>query len=194
MSQQIRGKGCHLIFPFCLKNRNLVEDVEILLPVKFRWIPISGFEDEVENGSANQWPGRPSCFSGRPEKHKLGKGRCDLATRQVSLNSNQRFWRRSPKCLSQSEARVVILVFPIDPKNTNLVEDIVILLPVKFRWIPFRGFREEVERTDDGQRVITIVHLRFRFRCTKNRNNLFQQKFILSNLVSLPFLWHIPVF
>ena len=36
MSQPIRGQGGHLVFPFGLKNTNLVEDVEILLPVKFR--------------------------------------------------------------------------------------------------------------------------------------------------------------
>ena len=34
------------------------------------------------------------------------------------------------------------LVFSIRPKNTNLVEDIKILLPVKLHWIPFSGFRE----------------------------------------------------
>ena len=31
------------------------------------------------------------------------------------------------------------------PENTNFVEDIEILLPVKFRWIPFSSFRGEVE-------------------------------------------------
>ena len=31
--------------------------------------------------------------------------------------------------------------FLIGPKNTNLVEDIEILLPVKFHWIPLSGFR-----------------------------------------------------
>ena len=50
--------------PFCIligpKNTNLIEDVEILLPVKFRWIPLSSFREEVENVSANQRPGRPS--------------------------------------------------------------------------------------------------------------------------------------
>ena len=159
----------------------------------FRSILFSGFRGEVENVSANQRPGRPSCFPDRPEKHKLGRGRWDLASCQVSLNSVQRFQRRSRKCLSQSEARAAILffrsaqktqtwqralrscflssvvefylvvleekskmyqpimgqgghlVFPIGPKNTNLVEDIEILLPVKFRWIPFSGFRGEAE-------------------------------------------------
>ena len=35
MSQPIRGQGGHLIFPIGPKNTNLVEDVEILLHVKF---------------------------------------------------------------------------------------------------------------------------------------------------------------
>ena len=53
MSQTIRGQGGHLVFPIGPKNTNLVEDVEILLPVKFRWIPFSSFRGEVENVSAN---------------------------------------------------------------------------------------------------------------------------------------------
>ena len=100
MSQPIRGQGGHLVFPNGPKNTNLVEGFEILLPIKFRWIPFSIFRGEVENVSANQRPGRPSCFSDRPEKHKLGRGRWDLASCQVSLNSVQRFQRRSRKCES----------------------------------------------------------------------------------------------
>ena len=128
MSQPIRGQGGHLVFPIGPKNTNLEEDVKILLPVKLRWFPFSGFRGEVQNVSANQrpgrpswfsdrpkntnlvedvkillpvklrWilfsgfrgevqnvsanqrPGRPSCFSDRPEKHKLGRGRWDLAS------------------------------------------------------------------------------------------------------------------
>ena len=75
MSQPIRGKGGHLVFPMGPKNTNLVEDFEILLPVKFHSILLSGFRGEVENVSANQRQGRPSCFSNGPEKHKLGRGR-----------------------------------------------------------------------------------------------------------------------
>ena len=44
-------------------------------------------------------------FSDRPEKHKPGRGRLDLDSCQVSLNSIQLFQRRSRKYLSQSEAR-----------------------------------------------------------------------------------------
>ena len=49
MSQPIRGQGGHLVFPIDPKNTNLVEDVEILLPVKFRQILFIGFRGEVEN-------------------------------------------------------------------------------------------------------------------------------------------------
>ena len=139
-SARAAGHFCFLIGP---KNTNLVEEFEILLPVKFRWIPFRGFRQEVENVLANQRPGRPSYFSDRPEKHKLGRGHWGLASCQVLLNSIQQFQRRSWKCLSQSEARAV--VFRIGLKNTNLVEDVEILLPAKFCWIPFSGFRGEIE-------------------------------------------------
>ena len=136
------------------KNTNLVEDIEILLPVKFRSIPFNGFRGEVENVSANRspGPGPPSYFPDRQvKKHKLDRGHWGLASCRVSLNSDQRFQRRSPKCLSQSEARAAILFFRSARKNTNLVEDVEILLP-EFRWIPFSGFREEVENVSANQR------------------------------------------
>ena len=41
---------------------------------------------------------------------------------------------------------------PIGPINKNLVEDIGILLPVKFRWIPLIGFKGEVENVPPNQR------------------------------------------
>ena len=69
MSPQIRGQGGHLGFPISLKITNLVEDMEILLPVKFHKIPFRGFRVEVKNVSANQRPGQPSCYSDRPEKN-----------------------------------------------------------------------------------------------------------------------------
>ena len=36
MSQPISGHGGHLVFPIGSKNTKLVEDIEILLSVKFR--------------------------------------------------------------------------------------------------------------------------------------------------------------
>ena len=86
------------------------------------------------------------------QKHKLGRGRWDLASCQVLLNSVLQFQRKSRKCLSQSEARAAI--FSNRPKNTNLVEDVEILIPVKFCWIPnfeFSGFRGEVENVSANQ-------------------------------------------
>ena len=106
------GQGRHFCLLIGPNNINSEEDVEILLLVKFRWIPFSGFRGEVENVSANQRPGRPSCFfSDRPEKHKLGRGCWDLASCQVLLNSVQRFQRKSRKCLSQSEDRAAIFFY-----------------------------------------------------------------------------------
>ena len=119
ISQPIRGQGGHLVFQIGPKNKNLVEDVKSLLHVKFRWIPFSDFREEVEKVSANQRPWRPSCFSDRPEKHKLGRGHWDLASCQVSLNSVQRFQRRSRKCLNQSEARAAIF-FSYRPEKHKL--------------------------------------------------------------------------
>ena len=75
MSQPIRGQGRHFVFPISPKNTNLIEVVEILLPVKFHQIPFIGFRGKVENVSANQKSRRPSCFSDQPKKHKLGRGR-----------------------------------------------------------------------------------------------------------------------
>ena len=86
----------------------------------------------MENVSANQRPGPPSCFSDCPKKHKLGRGHLDLASCQVSLNSVERCQRRSQKCLNQSDPQAAILFFSDRPANTKLVEDVEILLPVKF--------------------------------------------------------------
>ena len=60
---------------------------------------------------------------------------------------------RTQKCLSQSWASAVIFFLPIGPKNTDLVKDVKILLPVKFCRILFSGFREEVEKVSANQRL-----------------------------------------
>ena len=87
MCPPYKDQGGNLVFPIGPKNTNLVEDVEIMLCDKFRWILFSGFREEDENVSANQRPGQSSCFSDRHEKHKLGRRRWDHAFCQVSLNS-----------------------------------------------------------------------------------------------------------
>ena len=59
--------------------------------------------------------------------------------------TNKRYW---PRC------RLLFFVFLIGPKNTNLVENVEIMLPVKFCWIPFSGSEEKLKmwkNNDDGQ-------------------------------------------
>ena len=88
---------------------------------------------------------------GWPNKHKLGRGCWNLAVCQVSFNSVQRF-QRSRKFLARPiRGRGRHLVFPIGPKNTNLVEDIEFLLHVKFYQIPISRFRK-VENVSANQR------------------------------------------
>ena len=53
MSLPIRSQGGHLVFPIGLKNTHLVEDIEFLLPVKFRLIPFGSFREEVEKLTTN---------------------------------------------------------------------------------------------------------------------------------------------
>ena len=54
--------GRQFLFTHRPENTNLVEDIEILLSVKFHWILFSGFRGEFENVSANQMLIRPSYF------------------------------------------------------------------------------------------------------------------------------------
>ena len=154
MFQPIRSQGGHLVFPIGPKNTNLVEDVEILLPVKFRWLLPCDIKGKVKNVSANQKLGRPSCFSDLLEQNLVDDIEILLPVKfrwipfngfrgeVENVSANHRPGRQS--CF-----------FSLGPKNTNLVEDVNILLFVKFRWIPFSGFRGEVEnvkrRTTDGQ-------------------------------------------
>ena len=134
-----------------LKDTNLVEDVDILLPVKFHWIPFSGYRGEVKNVSANQRPGPPSCFSNRPVKHNLGRWHWDLVSCQVSLNSFQRF-QRVRKMSQPIRGQGSHLIFLVSLKNTNLVEEVETLLSVKFCWILLSGCRGEVENVSANQR------------------------------------------
>ena len=99
-------------------------------------------------------------FSDRLEKHKHCRGRWDLASGQVSLNSFLRFQRRSRKCeklttTDDGQRTITIvhvslrlrcnknvsanqkpgdhLVFPIDTKNTKLLRSCFLASFVEFR-------------------------------------------------------------
>ena len=113
--------------------------------------------------------GRLFCFSDRPGKLKIGRKRWDLASCQVLLNSeflSAVSWEES-KMYQPLRGRGDNFVFLIGPKNTDLVEDVEILLPVRFRWIPFSGFREEVENVSAIRCRATILF----FRSARNTQN-----------------------
>ena len=182
MSRQIRGQGGHLVFPIGPKNTNLVEDIEILFPVKFRWIPYSVFRAEVRYVSANQRPGRPSCFfSTNPKNTNLVEDIEILLPAKFRLIPFNGF-RGEVEILSQSEARAAILFFPIRPKTqiwkrmlsscflSSFIEFCSVVSEEKSKMWKVNDRRQRDDRrTDDGQRVITIVHLSLRLSCTYKR-------------------------
>ena len=123
MSLPIRGQFGHLGFPIGSKDTNVVEDVAILLLVKFRLILFSGCREEVENVSANQRPGRPSWYSERPKTHTWYKPWlttfmscflssfvefCSVAEKRWEMSINQRPVRSS--------------CFPTGSRDTNFVD------------------------------------------------------------------------
>ena len=152
MSQKIRRQRGHLVFLVGTKKlqtwKRTLRSCFLSSFVAFRSV-VS--EEKSEMSQQIRYQNGHLVFQSRSEKHKHGRGRCDLEFHQVSLNSVQRFQGRCRKCLSQSEARGH-LVFPIGRKK-NLVEDVGMLLPVKYRWIPFSGFRGEVENVSTYQRL-----------------------------------------
>ena len=80
-------------------------------------------------------PGRPFCFSDRPEKHKrmiscILSGFVEFRSAVSEVSAKQRPGRPS--------------WFFISPKNTNWVEDVKILLPVKFHFIPFSSVKSKM--------------------------------------------------
>ena len=149
MSQPIRGQGGHIVFAIGPNNTNLVEDVS---SCQVSLNSVQQFQRRSRKCLSQSEARAAILFFRSAWKTQLCRGHWDLASCQVSLNSVQRF-QRSRKCLSQSEARAAIFFFPTGPKNTNLVEDVEILLPVKFCWILFIGFREEVENVSANQRL-----------------------------------------
>ena len=100
-----------------LTNTNLVEDVDILLSVNFRWISLSGLRGETNHN--------------------------------VSANHKQLWSSFFP--VGPKNTRVAIFVYWSSLKNTNLVEDVKILHPVKFHCILFSGFRGEIENVSANQ-------------------------------------------
>ena len=95
MSQPIGARDGHLVFQIVSKNTNLVEDIEILLPVKFRWILLSGFRGEVKNVKVND--GRTD---GRRTMYAFGSG---------ALKINVNFSVSWPVVLSSKHVSIILL-------------------------------------------------------------------------------------
>ena len=79
--------------------------------------------------------------------------------------------------------QAVILLYQIGPKNTHLVEDVEIVLAVKFS-----GFRrsrkcEKLTTDHDGKLMITKVYLSLRLRCT-NKNGYYSENKLIEGYVT----------
>ena len=116
----------------------MVEDVDVLLHVKFRWILFSGIEAKMMPKLYLLIRGHDGHigYPIRPKKIEF----CSAIAEKKSIMS---------KPIRDQDG---YLCFPIGPKNTNLVENVEILLPVKFRLILFCGCREEVENVSTNQK------------------------------------------
>ena len=130
ISQPIRGQGCHLVFPIGPKNTNLVEDVEILLPVHFCWI----LSREVKNVSANQRLGGHLVYLNSPKNTNLVEDIEILLPIEIRGLGGH-------------------FVFPIGPKNTNLVEDVEI--PSIF--VEFCSEKSNMSRPIGGRVAILFI-------------------------------------
>ena len=137
--------------PIGLKNTNLSEDIAILLPVNCRWIPFSSFKEEVEN----QRPGRSSCFSDRPKKSNYDE---DVTSWFLSsfIVFRSAVSEEKSKMPQQIRGQADHLVFLILPRNTHWIEDVEILLTVKFRWILLSSFGREMDRVMAKTRILAM--------------------------------------
>ena len=126
----------HLSVPSLMKIKQEWQHSEECM-CRLRNIAMRDYPESVTTGQTDgqtdtgkSYPYVPLCFAG-------DKQEAQRATYRAPEYNVPPFWRTS---------QGGHLVFPIGPKNTNFVEDVEILLPVKFRWILFSGFRAEVEK------------------------------------------------
>ena len=114
-----------------------------------------------------------------PEKHKLGRGPWDLASCQVSLNSVQRF-RGEVENISANQRPGRPSWFSVRPEKHKIGSGRFDLASCKVSLSSVQRFQRRSRKceklttdgqtdgrtTDDGQRVITVVHLSLRRRFT----------------------------
>ena len=131
-----------------LENTNLLVGVEILLPVKSRWIPFSRFRVHTSNNVISQSEIRMSAIlffrSARKCFHIHGTGRWDLCCpvkfRWMTLSavSEKSVW----KCPRSVIGKGGHLVFSHRPEK-HIFDYTALRSSVsgKVRWIPLSGFR-----------------------------------------------------
>ena len=125
------GQGGHLVFPIGLQKHKLGRGCWDLASCQVSLNSVQRFQRRSRKCLSQSEARVAILFFRSAQRTQLGRGRWNLASCQVLLNSVQRFQRRSRKCLNQLEARAAILFFRSACKNTNLVENVEILLPVK---------------------------------------------------------------
>ena len=138
MSQLIRSQGGHIDFSIGLdKNTILVEDVEYLLPVKFRQI-LWRTKVEIRHGL-------PSWCTYRSEQKWYTNLVEDVGYflpskfRQFHSTVTEEKSKMSKPIRGQNSH----LGWRKGPKYTNLVEDVGYLFPVRFRQISFSDFMKK---------------------------------------------------
>ena len=160
------------------KTQNTVEGHEILLPVRFRWIPFSGYRWKAkkirkavsEEKSKMSQPIRGQndhlfFFSIRPKNSNLAK---DIGI----LMSDKFYWILFSDFRSRNRLSQPIRDQGYHPNFTILVEDIDTLLLVKFRWVVLVVSKKKSKMwkvKDDARRTDGRRTMHDRLRCTKSK-------------------------
>ena len=153
MSQPIRGRSS--VFRISPKTQTWLRTLRSSFLSSF-WILLRGFRGEVENSSANQRPGLSSCFSIDPKTINL------VGDVEILLPVNFRwilfsgFRGEIENCPCQSETRAAILDVLISRKNTNSMEDVEILFPVKFL-NSVKGFQRRSRKCLSKSETETVI-------------------------------------
>ena len=152
MYRPIRDQEGHISFligtkPKLDRGHWVLPSSQVSLNSVWRW-------EGVENIPANQRPGKSSWFFDRHQKHKLDRRHWVLPPSQVSLNSVYITVPEKSKMYLHNRGHSGHLGFSLAPKNTNLVEDVDFLLPVKIRKIPISGSEKlKIWNVNDDRRT-----------------------------------------
>ena len=79
------GQGSYLDFPISSKNTDMVEEIEILLLVKFHWILFNGFQRRSRKCFSQSEALRPSCLHLNFWSHDLDRQLCPNFWKKINL-------------------------------------------------------------------------------------------------------------